>query len=142
MYTVLVPVNTDEERALAQAKYVASLPGADGSVEAVLLFAFHEELGDDVPRDVGSATQSMDRIGSVRRAREYLAEHGVEVELVERSGDPADVILAAADEHDVDSIVLGGRKRSPAGKALFGSVTQSVILNSDVPTVVAGQQSD
>lgn len=50
-------------------------------------------------------------------------------------GDPADQILALADSIDARFVVLGGRKRSPTGKALFGSVTQSVILSADRPVV-------
>lgn len=54
---------------------------------------------------------------------------------VGRIGDPADAILATADSINPRYVVIGGRKRTPAGKAIFGSVTQSVILNSDYPTV-------
>lgn len=57
------------------------------------------------------------------------------VDAVGRIGDPAEAILSAAEEYDARYVVVGGRKRSPAGKALFGSVTQSVLLNTDVPTV-------
>jgi nucleotide-binding universal stress UspA family protein len=81
---------------------------------------------------------SVAQLGSVREAREILEDAGVEVELDESSGDPADIILDIADEVDADVVGLGGRKRSPAGKALFGSVTQSVILNTDRPVLVSG----
>jgi len=57
------------------------------------------------------------------------------VEPVGRVGDPASTIVAEADAVDPRYLVLGGRKRSPTGKALFGSVTQSVILNAECPVV-------
>jgi nucleotide-binding universal stress UspA family protein len=54
---------------------------------------------------------------------------------VGRTGDPADEIIATADSIDPRYIVVGSRKRTPTGKAIFGSVSQSVILNSERPTV-------
>ncbi|WP_336361226.1 universal stress protein [Haladaptatus sp. ZSTT2] len=40
-------------------------------------------------------------------------------------------ILATAAERDVDHIFLVGTRRSPSGKALFGDVAQSILLNFD-----------
>jgi nucleotide-binding universal stress UspA family protein len=50
-------------------------------------------------------------------------------------GDPADEVVAYTDEHDAEYLVIAGRKRSPVGKALFGSVVQSVLLNASCPVV-------
>ncbi len=52
-----------------------------------------------------------------------------------RLGDPTEAILDMAEGLEARYIVMGGKKRSPTGKALFGSVTQSVLLNAGVPTV-------
>lgn len=52
-----------------------------------------------------------------------------------RVGNPAEEIIAAADSLEPRYLVVGGRKRSPTGKALFGSVTQSILLNSEYPVV-------
>lgn len=52
-----------------------------------------------------------------------------------RVGDPGTEIVAAAQERDARYLVVGGRQRSPTGKALFGSVTQKVILESPVPVL-------
>ena len=63
--------------------------------------------------------------------REVLADVDVEYEAVARLGEKGDEVLAVADEHDADHIFMAGRKRSPTGKAIFGDVTQRVILEFD-----------
>lgn len=57
-------------------------------------------------------------------------------EAIGRRGNPAEEIVAHADDTDASYIVIGGKRRSPAGKALFGSVTQSVLLDTDRPVLV------
>lgn len=52
-----------------------------------------------------------------------------------RVGDPVDEILAEADRRDATFLVVGGRQRSPVGKAVFGSTTQSVLLGAERPVV-------
>jgi nucleotide-binding universal stress UspA family protein len=56
--------------------------------------------------------------------------------IVEDDDDRADYVLNEAAERDCSHIFLAGRKRSPAGKALFGDVVQRVILNFDGPVTV------
>lgn len=57
------------------------------------------------------------------------------VEPLGRVGDPTEEVLAVARELDARYVVVGGRRRSPVGKALFGSTTQEVLLESDRPVV-------
>ncbi|MFC6823729.1 universal stress protein [Halopelagius fulvigenes] len=52
-----------------------------------------------------------------------------------RVGDVVEELLSEAERVDAKYLVVGGRKRTPVGKALFGSTTQSVLLSSDVPVV-------
>ena len=54
-----------------------------------------------------------------------------------RAGNPKEEILAEADLIDARYIVIGGRKRSSVGKAVFGSTTQSVLLEADRPVVTS-----
>ncbi|WP_340100507.1 universal stress protein [Salinibaculum salinum] len=72
---------------------------------------------------------------SLRRAQQIFEDAGVSVELREGSRDPAVSIIETADKIDADTICIAGRKRSPAGNVLFGSVSQSVILNTDRPVL-------
>lgn len=57
-----------------------------------------------------------------------------------RVGDPADEILDEADRRDTRYLVIGGRRRSPIGKAIFGSTTQSILLNSTRPVMTVMQE--
>ncbi|EMA54433.1 universal stress protein [Halococcus salifodinae] len=50
-------------------------------------------------------------------------------------GYPENEILRHAEEHDAEYIVISGRKRSPIGKALFGSTAQAILLEADRPVV-------
>lgn len=54
-----------------------------------------------------------------------------------RVGDPASAIFTEARSVDPRYLVIGGRQRSPVGKAIFGSVTQDILLRSDWPVVTA-----
>lgn len=124
MYEVLIGIdNTDDRRAVAQAEAVADLPHAADETTATLCHVF---------RDNPEAA-SVHQISAVRRARETLEAAGVDCVHYEASGDPADELLAAAADVDANAICVSGRKRRPTGKAVFGSVTQDVILGSDRP---------
>lgn len=133
MYRILIPVDNDEDRATTQAEFVADLPLAGDDVEVTVAHALSEE-----GRDAPTSMQSPDRVATVRRAVEGLEDAGVSVEVGDIGQPPAESILMYADEIDADLIVLGGRKQSPAGKVLFGSVSQEVIIETDRPVVVTG----
>lgn len=75
-------------------------------------------------------------------AAEEADDLDVPFEAVGRMGDAAEVIVNHATDQNARYIVVSGRKRSPAGKAIFGSVTQSVLLKADCPVVSTINQAD
>lgn len=133
MYRLLIPVDDSVERARNQAEFAASIPGAAESVASVIAHA---------PNVDGSDTQAgqreIDRVESVQAALEILDAADLDREIAEISSPPEEGIFELASETSFDAIVMGGRKRSPAEKAILGSVTQKVILNTDTPVVVTG----
>lgn len=131
MYRVLLAADGDTPRVEKQAETIARLPNAAETVKAYVLYVFDESAIDDDSEMVDPR-----RIKAVTEAEELLADQGVDVELVGRAGKTVARILDVADEYDVEAIYVGGPKRSPTGKALFGSVVQDVILQSDVPVTV------
>jgi len=142
MHRVLLPVHTNVDRALSQAQFVAELAAEGTNVEAVLLFVFTgEERSPDTPDEM-KRFDSPTRVDAVRRVMDVLDDADVEYRVREDSGEVAQDIIDDADEIDADQIVIGGRKRSPAGKLLFGSVSQEVLLNTDRPVTVTTAGSE
>lgn len=53
----------------------------------------------------------------------------------QRVGKPSDEILSAADEYDIDIVVMGIRSQTRLERFLMGSVTSSVLRNASVPVL-------
>lgn len=125
MYKILVCVDGNDDRAREQAAAIAAMPFESAELEVVLLHVFTEN-----PEEIGAP-----QVSSVRAAVDVFETHDIEPEIIGTSGTPEQEIRRVATENDIDLLSLGGRKRSPAGKAIFGSVTQAVILESDRPVI-------
>jgi nucleotide-binding universal stress UspA family protein len=131
MKEVLLGIDDSEERAKIQAETVVDL----FDTEDLRVHLLH----DFVENPEGA---SVIQVGAVHRATEILEDHDVDIEYHEGSGDPADSIIATAEELDVDAIVVAGRKRSPTGKLLFGSVSQEIILSTERPVLVCSKADE
>lgn len=76
-----------------------------------------------------------------RLAREALEDYDVGYEIIATIGREADTVLDVAEDRECDHLFLTGRKRSPTGKALFGDLTQQILLSFDGPvTVLLGEE--
>ncbi|KDS90973.1 universal stress protein UspA [Halorubrum saccharovorum] len=138
MYRVLLPVGGDVEHALSAAEAVISLPNAASEVEVEILNVYEgfEVSGEGGRVDSENVWNEENYPDSVDAVEERLTEAGVSVSRRREHGEPAEAIIDVAEELGVDSITMAGRRRSPTGKALFGSTTQSVLLAADRPVTV------
>lgn len=132
MYNIVAGVDENVPRGTDIAESITEVPILKDQAHVTLLHDFENN-----PEGA-----SVDQVASVRRARDILEEADYTVELEESSGEPARAILRLADEQDAELIVLSGRKRTPAGKVIFGSVTQSVILDTSRSVLVCGGEGD
>jgi nucleotide-binding universal stress UspA family protein len=58
-----------------------------------------------------------------------------------RGNDPADDLVAIAEEASAEMIVIGLRKRTPVGKLIMGSNAQRILLDATCP-VLAVKRTD
>ena len=81
------------------------------------------------------------RNGLSQEIQESLAEVGAEgvkweLHLSVADQDVAEKILDLAASAKAEVLVIGARRRSPVGKALLGSVTQTLVLQAEMPVLV------
>lgn len=91
---------------------------------------------DEMGYDSAPPEEMARRNSAVTEAADVLREQGVELAVAAEVGDPAAAIADYIDDHDVDHAFLGTRRRSRAGKAILGSVSQDVMLSVEVPCTV------
>lgn len=73
--------------------------------------------------------EDAERAGSERldQARAYLEERGLQADFVPTTGQPAEAIVALAQERGVNLIVVGMRKKGFLERLVEGSVAQNVM---------------
>jgi nucleotide-binding universal stress UspA family protein len=69
--------------------------------------------------------------------REQLDRAGIqhEVRQLVRGLEPAEDLIAVAEEETADFIVIGLRRRSPVGKLILGSNAQRILLDAPCPVL-------
>lgn len=144
--TALVAVGSAEtDRLELLESAVRDIAGPAGAT-VVLGHAFTESELAETAADLGfEARAGADpdrvtrRLSSVRELGNALSDAGIEVAYRGQVGEHGPAIVELADEVDADLLFVGGRKRSPTGKAVFGSTAQEVMLNAPCPvTFVRG----
>ena len=121
-----------------QGSPASSLPLQEGALEALRrgteLAVLH--VVDTLDLDKTEAL----RAGVADEVRRILTAAGHDVPWTLHpatgEGNVAETVLRLAGEAGAELLVIGARRRSPVGKFLLGSVTQTIILDADVPVLV------
>lgn len=99
---------------------------------------------DSLPEDFSGEEYTIDRAreDAANQIMKFAEEAGLNTERIDARGeigDPSEKILELAAELDPRYVVVGGRQRSPAKQALFGSVSQEIVRKAEQPVVTTMQ---
>jgi nucleotide-binding universal stress UspA family protein len=120
--------------------YVASPEGEaavrQGIIEAQLRKVPLTVVYSDHGAQLDSAT-AVERAEQLEKVHALLHTTDVEHDLrhLVRGKDPVTDVLDVVDEVGADLIVIGIRRRTPVGKLVLGSNSQSILLESHVPVL-------
>lgn len=107
----------------------------DDEYETVVERLEFEAVSETNPDEVA------ERHTTVRTLQSHLKDAGIKTSVRGSVGDHGAEIVTLAEDNGADLAVVGGRKRSPTGKAVFGSVAQEVMLSAPCPvTFVRGDE--
>jgi nucleotide-binding universal stress UspA family protein len=95
----------------------------------------------------GPVIPDVDSVGSreaeeiAERAAAFARDAGVECETIVRRGSPAQELCSIADDEDAQLIVLGSHGWGAMRRAIFGSVSTSVLHHAGRPVLVVPPSS-
>lgn len=65
-----------------------------------------------------------------------LHQEGLTAECGVEFGNPADVILEQADEHDVNLVIMGSHGKKGLSRLIMGSVAETVVRKANCPVLI------
>ena len=137
---ILVPLDGSPlaELALAEAFALAKLPDTE-----VMLLQVIPPIEDVIPLGLQQITLDQQWEHQKDQALHYLHTiaarpewHGVQVSVAVEMGKPAETILACAEKHGVNRIVMSTHGRTGVGRWVFGSVADKILRAADTTVVL------
>ncbi len=142
---ILLPVGPSDRGRIQPLAATVAETGGMLQAHVHVLHVFTPERFDRIRRTLEvpspgapSPTEVARRVEPVRDLTAALARPlrgwGVPLTVEGRVGETvSDEIVATADAIDAKRVLIGGRRRTPTGKAVFGSTAQTVLLNAPCP---------
>jgi len=149
LQTILLAVGPeDNDRAEELAEAVVEV-GKPAGAEVVLAHVFTDsEFQQTVERldfdgDMADPDEVAKRHQTIRTMAGLFDEADIDYSIRGEVGEHAEEIIDLATKVEAGRVVVGGRKRSPTGKAVFGSTAQAVMLDAPCPvTFVRGEDAE
>lgn len=142
--TIVLAIGPRDDDRLDRLARVVRQVAKPTDVTVILTHVFSKKQFDEVAEelDYPKATEEdvdvvLERHQSIRHLEELFDEHDVRGVV----GTVAESTNKIAETNDADRIVISGGDRSPAGKAIFGSTAQNVLLGSPCPVTYVRSQS-
>lgn len=141
--TVLLAIgdsDTDQIEQLAETAIDIAGP-AEATVALAHVFSkdayeeAREQLQFDSDSEVTPSVVAKRNI-NYRELRETLSDAGIKSTVHARLSNgesDGDRLVELTEEVDADLVIVGGRKRTPTGKAVFGSTAQTIMLTASCP---------
>ena len=87
--------------------------------------------------------QAAEQEQALQGVKDQMAEAGIEVDVrgLVRGKEPAEDLIAVAEETNAELIVIGLRRRTPVGKLILGSNAQRVLLDAPCPVLAVKAES-
>ena len=87
--------------------------------------------------------QAAEQEQALQGVKDQMAAAGIEVDVrgLVRGKEPAEDLIAVAEETDAELIVIGLRRRTPVGKLILGSNAQRVLLDAPCPVLAVKAES-
>ena len=100
--------------------------------KAKLIVINSQRGGRDYPADEASRFET-----ELTKIQSELDHEGIEHEVRQlvRGNEPAEDLIAVADEENAEFIVIGLRRRTPVGKLILGSNAQRILLDASCPVL-------
>jgi nucleotide-binding universal stress UspA family protein len=150
LQTVLVAVDATDANRVDRLIEEAIDEAAPAGATVVLAHVFsQEEYAEnrdrlEFDRDSEATPDVVARRHTVlREIAKRLDEADVDYEVRgEVSGERGKAIVDIAGDVGADRVLVGGRKRSPSGKAVFGSTAQEVLLSAPCPVTFVREDTE
>lgn len=136
---ILCPIDFDDN-SIAALQYARDLAKENDGILYVMHVVFVPLASPGFPTEPYPAvSEEPSKVALENISREHL-EGKVRYELATRTGKPADIINQAAEDLDVDLIVMATHGRRGVARFFLGSVAEQVVRSSNRPVLTIRPQ--